>query len=76
MLIAMFVAVLVVGVAVALSILLQTGKAGFGASFLGGGGGQQSMGRKRGLDDMLERVTVVLGAVLVVLLLVLGQMWK
>ena len=73
----MFGAVLLVSAAVVTAILLQTGKAGFGASFLGGsGGGQQSMGRKQGLDELLERVTMVLGGVLVILLFVLGHMWK
>ncbi len=69
------IAVVVVGAATVVSILMQTGNV---AGLIGGasGLGQQMFGKKRGLDDLLERVTMILGGILVVLIVVADKLWR
>ncbi len=66
----------VLGVAVMGSILLQTGHMpGLSGAFGGGGAGPQMSPKKRGVDDFLERVTVVLAVIFAVVTLVLVHIW-
>jgi preprotein translocase subunit SecG len=69
------IAAVVVGVAVVAAILMQTGNV---AGLMGGatGLGQQMFGKKKGLDDVLERITMILGGVLVVLIVVADKLWR
>ena len=69
------IAVVVVGAATVVAILMQTGNV---AGLMGGasGLGQQTFGKKRGLDDLLERVTMILGGILVVLIVVADKLWR
>jgi preprotein translocase subunit SecG len=71
--IVMIVLVLVAG-ATMLVILLQTGNVGLGASIMGAS--SQMYGKKKGLDEVLERATMVLGALLMVLVLVAVRLWR
>ncbi len=63
--------------AVMASILLQQGHMpGLSGAFGGGGdSGPQMYAKKRGVDDFLERVTVVLTVVFAVLTLILVHIW-
>lgn len=73
-------ALMVVEVAVAIAtmaaILLQTGySAGISGAFGGASPQQMTGGKKRGVDEFLERVTVGLAVVLAVVTLVLVRLW-
>lgn len=72
LLVVMVLLVLVAG-AIILAILLQTGTAGLGAAITGTS--QQMYGKKKGTDEVLERVTMVLGALLIILTLVAARLW-
>ncbi len=63
-------------VAMMAAILLQTGySAGISGAF--GGGTQQSYGgKKRGVDELLERVTVVTAVVFAIVTLLLTHLWR
>lgn len=58
------------------AILFQTGySAGISGAF--GGGAPQSYGsKKKGVDDFLERVTMVLGILFVIVTAILAHLWK
>jgi preprotein translocase subunit SecG len=68
------IAVVVVGAATVTAILMQQGNV---AGLMGGatGMGQQMFGKKKGLDELLERVTMILGGVLIVLIVVADKLW-
>lgn len=75
MLTLVFVAIIVVAVAMILAVLMQSGHAsGMSASI--GGVSQQMYGKKQGLDELLERVTMILGALLVILTTLGARMWR
>lgn len=65
------------GIAVMASILLQSGHMpGLSGAFGGGGNtGPQMYAKKRGVDDFLERVTLVLVIVFAILTLILVHYW-
>lgn len=66
----------VLGLAVMAAILLQTGySAGISGAF--GGGSQQAYGgKKRGVDELLERVALVLAILFAVVTLILARLWR
>ena len=72
MVVLMVLLVLVAG-SIMLAILLQTGSTGLGAAITGTS--QQMYGKKKGTDEFLERVTMVLGALLIVLTLLASRVW-
>jgi preprotein translocase subunit SecG len=74
MLTVVFVLLVVVAVALLMAVLFQSGHAA-GLSGAITGMGQQMMGKKKGIDEVLERATMVLGALLVVLTLVAVHLW-
>ncbi len=67
----------VLGIAVMASILMQQGHMpGLSGAFGGGGGsGPQMYAKKRGVDDFLERVTVVLVIFFAAVTLILVHIW-
>jgi preprotein translocase subunit SecG len=71
---AVLVLLVVVAAALILAVLLQTGHvAGLSGSITGTS--QQMMGKKKGLDEVLERATLVLGALLVILTVLAVHFW-
>jgi preprotein translocase subunit SecG len=74
MLTAVMVVLVLVAVAVSLVILLQTGTAGLGGAIMGAS--SQMYGKKKGIDEVLERATMVLGGLLMVLVLVASRLWR
>jgi preprotein translocase subunit SecG len=73
MLVVLMVLLVLVAGAIMLAILLQTGSAGLGAAITGTS--QQMYGKKKGTDEILERVTMVLGALLIILTLLASRIW-
>ncbi|CAB1129714.1 preprotein translocase subunit [Candidatus Hydrogenisulfobacillus filiaventi] len=55
------------------SILLQSG---FSMGLSGSSGNLQTYGKKKGVDEFLERVSLVLVAVFVVLTLAIAHYWR
>jgi preprotein translocase subunit SecG len=71
---AVFVALVVVAVALMGAVLLQSGRtAGMGAM---AGQSTTMYGKKKGLDELLERATLVLGALLVILTTLGARLWR
>jgi preprotein translocase subunit SecG len=68
---------IVVGLAVVITILLQSGRgAGFsGFTGSGAGGAEFFFGRQKGLDEALGRLTGILAVVFVALTYVLARLW-
>lgn len=67
---------MVVALALMGAILLQTGySAGMSGAFGGGYTQQGSGGQKKGVDEFLARVTVVLAVVFAVVTLILVRVW-
>lgn len=75
MLTVVMVLLVVVAVATILSVLLQSGYAA-GLSGAIAGAGQQMFGKKKGLDELLERATMVLGVILMVLTTIAANLWR
>jgi preprotein translocase subunit SecG len=75
MLTVVFVLAVLVAAGLILAVLLQAGNPGGMAGSISGMS-QQMIGKKRGIDEVLERVTMILGGVLVVLILVAVHMWR
>jgi preprotein translocase subunit SecG len=73
MLVVLMVLLVLVAGSIMLAILLQTGSTGLGAAITGTS--QQMYGKKKGTDEFLERVTMVLGALLIVLTLLASRVW-
>lgn len=74
MLTAVFVALVVVAVALMAVVLFQSGRtSGMGAM---AGQSTQMYGKKKGLDELLERATIVLGALLVILTTLGARLWR
>lgn len=73
MLVVLMVLLVLVAGFIMLAILLQTGSTGLGAAITGTS--QQMYGKKKGTDEFLERVTMVLGALLIVLTLLASRVW-
>lgn len=66
----------VVAVALMAAILLQTGySAGMSGAFGGGMSAQPYSGKKKGVDEFLERVSLILAIVFAVVTLVLVHLW-
>ena len=63
----------VVAIALIASVVLQSGKSAGMSGTIAGGAETLFGGKKRGLDDMLARITMVLGIVFAVLTLILGR---
>jgi len=59
------------GVAIVVSVLMQSGRT-YGLSGAVIGGAESMFGRRRGLDDVLARVTAILGTLFLVCMLLLG----
>lgn len=73
---ALIVVDVVLALALMASILLQTGYSpGMSGAFGGGGAGPQMYAKKRGVDDFLERVSLVLAIVFAVVTLILVHIW-
>lgn len=74
--VALMIVDVVFGLAVMASILLQQGHMpGLSGAFGGGGSGPQMYAKKRGVDDFLERVTVVLSIIFAIVTLILVHIW-
>jgi preprotein translocase subunit SecG len=58
-------------VAIVVSVLLQSGRA-YGLSGAVIGGAESMFGRRRGLDEVLARVTTVLGILFLAMMLLMG----
>ena len=63
----------VVAIALIASVVLQSGKSAGMSGSIAGGAETLFGGKKKGLDEILARVTMVLGIVFAVLTLVLGR---
>ncbi|NMP21278.1 preprotein translocase subunit SecG [Sulfobacillus harzensis] len=75
---ALIIGEVVFGLALMAAILLQTGYTPGMAGGAFGGGVPQSGGygvKKQGVDDLLARITVILGVVFAVLTLLLARFW-
>lgn len=74
---ALIIGEIVIGLALMAAIILQTGYSpGMSGAF--GGGFQQPggyAGKKKGVDELLARVTIVLVVVFAVITLVLARLW-
>jgi preprotein translocase subunit SecG len=68
---------IVVGLAVVITILLQSGRgAGFsGFTGAGAGGAEFFFGQQKGLDEALGRLTGILAVVFVALTYILARLW-
>ncbi|MHB1505130.1 MAG: preprotein translocase subunit SecG [Sulfobacillus sp.] len=73
----MLAAQIVVGLAVVITILLQSGRgAGFsGFTGAGAGGAEFFFGQQKGLDEALGRLTGILAVVFVALTYILARLW-
>ena len=71
----LFVVEVVLAFAVMAAILLQTGySAGISGAF--GGGSQQAYGgKKRGVDELLERISLVVAILFAINTLLLARLW-
>lgn len=67
-----YILTLVIGAAIVVSVLLQTGRA-YGLTGNTMGGAESLFGHRRGLDDQLARVTTVLGILFLACVLLLGS---
>ncbi len=65
----------VVAIALIASVVLQSGKSAGMSGSIAGGAETIFGGKKKGMDEMLSRVTMVLGVVFGILTLVLGRMF-
>ncbi len=63
----------VVAIALIASVVLQSGKSAGMSGSIAGGAETLLGGKKKGLDEMLSRITMILGVVFGVLTLVLGK---
>lgn len=63
----------VVAIALIASVVLQSGKSAGMSGSIAGGAETLFGGKKKGLDEMLARITMVLGVVFGILTLVLGR---
>ena len=66
-----WVVTMVLGAAIIVSVLMQSGRT-YGLSGAAIGGAENMFGRRRGLDDVLARVTTVLGVLFLVCILLLA----
>ena len=67
--IALLILEIIIAIAIMASILLQSGRsAGFSGSITGGG--EALFGKKKGLDDMLSKITGVLAVLFMIICLV------
>jgi preprotein translocase subunit SecG len=66
-----WVVTIVLAVAIVISVLLQSGRT-YGLSGAVIGGAESMFGRRRGLDEVLARVTTVLGILFLACMLLLG----
>ncbi|MCL6596936.1 MAG: preprotein translocase subunit SecG [Firmicutes bacterium] len=60
-----------IAVAIVVSVLLQSGRT-YGLSGAVIGGAESMFGRRRGLDEVLARVTTVLGILFLAMMLLMG----
>lgn len=76
--ITLFVLEVVLAVAVVAAIILQTGySAGISGAFGGGGGGPSTYGgKKQGVDQLLEKVSLYLAIALGIVTLLLAHYWR
>ena len=65
----------VVAIALIASVVLQSGKSAGMSGSIAGGAETIFGGKKKGMDELLSRVTMVLGVVFGVLTLILGRMF-
>ena len=65
----------VVAIALIASVVLQSGKSAGMSGSIAGGAETILKKKKKGMDEMLSRVTMVLGVVFGILTLVLGRMF-
>jgi preprotein translocase subunit SecG len=63
----------VVAIALIASVVLQSGKSAGMSGSIAGGAETLFGGKKKGLDEMLARVTMILGIVFGILTLILGR---
>lgn len=63
----------VVAIALIASVVLQSGKSAGMSGSIAGGAETLFGGKKKGLDEMLSRITMILGIVFAVLTLALGK---
>ncbi len=63
----------VVAIALIASVVLQSGKSAGMSGSIAGGAETLFGGKKKGLDEMLARITMILGVVFGILTLVLGR---
>lgn len=63
----------VVAIALIASVVLQSGKSAGMSGSIAGGAETLLGGKKKGLDEILSRMTMILGVVFAVLTLVLGK---
>lgn len=66
----------VVSIALIASVVLQSGKSAGLSGSIAGGAETILGGKRRGLDQILSRVTMVLGVLFAILTLVLGRMMQ
>lgn len=63
----------VVAIALIASVVLQSGKSAGMSGSIAGGAETLFGGKKKGLDEMLARITMILGVIFGILTLVLGR---
>ncbi len=63
----------VVAIALIASVVLQSGKSAGMSGSIAGGAETLFGGKKKGLDEMLARITMILGVVFGILTLILGR---
>ena len=65
---------LVAAIGMIASVLMQSGKSAGMSGAFGGGGGQSSFGKKKGVDDFLSKLTIVFAVLFMVLAIVLTSL--